>query len=297
VTPEYARWLEYGTTRYFQFPVFTSKGLIQTRIDRHNLMGHTPTVTGRFTNAQPNIQELDPMDRNPENITDPKIRRLSEFLFSLYHNRSTPGEPEHGEHSRVSDRIAKSLAGDPKLIMDLATLMGHCHGMPENNEVTAFAGQRAQPEVELPDWLKDLCGQDTAIEEGDPGITLADMLRGAGIVAINLGALLDDDEDDALPPLIDEAGDMDFRSLWYRVFLMLGGEEADVTFDPAYYSMGDEDNPAIHGPGVTPFTVNGAIMAVLDAENCMQYIETATQVMADEMDGHGWVYCSHTVID
>lgn len=233
-------------------------------------------------------------DRNPENIMDPHVRRLSEYLFSLYHRNLTPGEPEQGRHSQVSDRIAKSLADSPSAIMDLATLMAYCHGMPETQEVTAFAGARRDdtPEVELPEWLKEMCERKPTIQEGDPEVTLQDMLAGVGIVAINLGALFDDPELHE-QDLIDEDGDLNPMVLWARAHQMLGGDDADVDFDPGYHPVEDDDrHPGIHGHGVDPFTVNGAMVSVLAEVNMMERLQEAVDHMANTQDEDGWVYCA-----
>lgn len=231
-------------------------------------------------------------DRNPENIMDPRVRRLSEYLFSLYHQNLTPGEPEQGRHSRVSDRIAKSLAESPCAIMKLATLMAYCHGMPETQEVTAFAGARRDdaPEVELPEWLKEMCERKPTIHEGNPGVT------GGGILtAILLNALLSGNDDPELheQDLIDEDGDLNPMVLWARAHQMLGGDDADVHFDPGYIETCDNDrHPGIHGHGVDPFTVNGAMVSVLAEANMMERLQEAADYMADTQDEDGWVYCA-----
>jgi len=268
----YASWLEYGTTRYFQFPTFTSKGLIHTRIDRHNLMQKETPM---------------PIDRNPLNIMDPKIRRLSEFLFKMYHSNPSPNQ-----HSRVSDTLAVNLAADPDAIMQLATLLAHVDGAPEEGEVTAFVmspKSNVGSTPLLPNWLAEIMGQalgTTTIKEGDPGDT--------GNVENLIRTLMGQDREEHLydEPLADDDGDLNHRVLWARVWQVLGGDEADVSFDPEYHEceMPGCRHPAIHGPGISPYTVNGAIMEVLDRANQMGLIDQALQCMADTQDEDGWVY-------
>ena len=225
------------------------------------------TVTGRMTTHVPPFKEVPKMtaiDRNPENLQDPNVRRLSEFLFAMYHSKQR--EPEQGRHSRVSDALAKRLADEPARIMELATLMAYCHGMPKSQEVTAFAGEPKE------------------------GSSISDLL--ADLLGINR-----DDDDTPIQDLdlIDEDGDLNTRVLWARAWQKLGGDEAEVLFDPYYTDCARPDcykNPAIHGHGVDPFTVNGAMLAVLDDANAMHLVGDAFVIMADTQDEDGWVYCA-----
>lgn len=255
------------------------------------------TITGRFTRPVPPFKEIPSMsiDRNPMNIMDPKIRRLSEFVFKHYHSNPSPNQ-----HSRVSDTFAVNIAAaDPEVTMELATLLAHIAGAPEHMEVTTFAMRQKQSNVEdtdqLPDWLRDLCRQNAETtadpDENDTRGSFEELLGRIGIVARNLGTLADDGElyDENL---VDEDGDLNHRVLWARVWRVLGGDEADVSFDHAYQPRDlDYPVPAVHGPNVTPLLVNGAIVEVLDKANRCDLIDEALGCMANRMDEDGWVYC------
>lgn len=232
-----------------------------------------------------------PIDRNPLNIMDPNIRRLSEFVFKHYH--SNPGK---NQHSRVSDTFAVNIAAaDPEVTMELATLLAHIAGAPEHMEVTAFA-MKPKDKLEtavLPDWLASLMGQHLGTvtgEEGDPDDDVLSMIR----------RVMGQDREEHLydEDLVDSDGDLNHRVLWARVWQVLGGDEADVSFDPNYHEceMPGCRHPAIHGPNISPYTVNGAILEVLDRANMAELIGEAMQCMADTQDDDGWVYHTGLVL-
>lgn len=231
------------------------------------------------------------IDRNPLNITDPNVRRLSEFVFKHYHTN-----PTNNGHSRVSDAFAKAIAdGPPELTMELATILAHIAGAPTGHEVTAFAMAPKRTEPDLPDWFTDMMKGDhpkVTMKEGDPGpmTSLEEMLGAMGFVAIRLD-MPDDEQELYDGDLIDSDDDIDPTVLWARAWQKLGGDEADVSFDHGYTpANATYEVPAIHGPNVTPMLVNGAIIEVLDEANLMDRLDDAVFYMADTMDDHGWVY-------
>ena len=255
------------------------------------------TVTGRMTTNVPPFKEIPHMDRNPLNIMDPNIRRLSEFVFKHYH--SNPGKHQH---SRVSDTFAVNIAAaDPEVTMELATILAHIAGAPTGHEVTAFAMAPKRKELEdaeLSDWLQSMMSgnhPDVTVKEGDPGDpvgSIQELLGRMGIVAINLGAIMADDDNVFDRDLVDGDDDLIEEVLWARVWQELGGDEADVSLDPEYEPHDlDYPVPALHGPNVTPMLVNGAIIEVLDKANRCDLIDQAFGCMANRMDDHGWVYC------
>ncbi len=98
--------------------------------------------------------------------------------------------------------------------------------------------------------------------------------------------------------LTNDDGDLNHRVLWARVWQVLGIDEADISFDPYYHQceMYNCKHPAIRGPNISHYTVNGAIVDVLDRANMAELIGEAMQCMADTQDEDGWVYHSGLVL-
>jgi len=198
------------------------------------------------------------IDRNPLGITDPAIRRLSEFLFAHYH--SNPGNKEH---SRVSDQLAANLAGDPEAVRELAGLLARTIDPNFEGTVIGFFVQRGAKSP-----LEQLFG-DAFSEPKDP---MADV------------------------PLTSAFGIVP-AALWHRAALWLTEQGYDdISFDHAYAEIADDNfRPGIHGHEVGIAQVNNAILHVL-VDQAPQHISDIGTWLATDVDEDGWVYCT-TLVD
>lgn len=158
-----------------------------------------------------------------------------------------------GRTSPVSDRMANRLADDADLVHDLMSAMLHCHGMPESAEIQAVVC-RAKPMTPFVDQLREILNR-------------------------------------FRKPLIDEDDDIDPQVLWERAWGVLGGDEADVSFDRSYIGSGPEDvRPAIHGHGIDIHTVNGAIVQVMIDAGLVERLSECEAYFANTQDKDDWVY-------
>lgn len=201
---------------------------------------------------------MNTIDRNPLNIEDPAIRRLSEFLFANYH--TNPGSKSH---SRVSDQLAVNLAGDPEAVMELAGLLARTIDPNFEGNVIGFFVQR-----ETKSLLEQLFGGAFA-QQRDP---MEDV------------------------PLVGFAG-LEPKALWHRAGLWLSHSGFnDMAFDHSYAEIEDDNyRPGIHAEGVGIAEVNNALIQVL-LEQAPQYLGNIGDWLATDVDDDGWVF-SRVMVD
>ena len=198
---------------------------------------------------------------NTADDLSPAERELSELLFAHYHSNPRPNGT-----SRLTNDIARNLRGDEACILRIAACLAKMVA-PEHadkvGEVIGFYIKPARPSGSIQDLFDQL------LNPQRPRIT-EDMLLNSPIKDPILGVI---------NPLV----------LWAHAFQELQEYCADVTFDPEYAEVADDNyRPAIHGEGVNIVSVNGAIIAVLIRNNLMD--EDYFDYLATDADEDGWVF-------
>lgn len=185
-------------------------------------------------------------------MNDPAVNNLSALIFQHYHTN-----PKPGMRSMVSDRLAQAIANDQDVAMTFADAIARTIDSEYEGEIVGFFIQPAKPKSLL-DMILEAISDPTPLHEHPI----------AGPLGLN--------------PM----------AIWARAAILLERSGyADVTFDHEYAEV-DDDNyrPGIHGEGVTPLAVNGAIMLVLEEGNAMDHIDSIASVLATHQDEDGWVF-------
>lgn len=218
-------------------------------------------VTGRIPPKAPDFKDfsMDPYINTPDDLS-PAERQLSELLFARYH----PNPGLNGT-SPLTNRLARNLRGDKAHIQLIATCLAKMVA-PEHADklcrVVGFYVEPNRPSGDIGDSLKVMIGDD----ENKTGLEL----------------LIDQ-------PIITPSGQIDPHVLWAHACLELQKYYADVSFDHEYYhNPTGSYQPAIHGEGVNRFSVNGAILLVLEHNGLLDWDYQEFRAVGQDADG--WVY-------